>query len=62
MSKTASLKAPHREPTSDWIRVEDRLPEEGEPVLVSSRYWCANPFVARLHSGEWEGEARPEKI
>lgn len=36
-----------------------------DPVLVNSQYWSSNPFVARLHRGEWEGESilsRPSSV
>lgn len=50
---------------SEWISVKDRLPLKGNPVIVFSRYWSANPFIARLRHGEWEGESilsRPDSV
>jgi len=49
----------------EWISVKECLPDEGEPVLVNSQYWSANPFVARRIRGEWEGErilSRPDSV
>jgi len=56
----AGLKAPHREPTSDWIRVEDRLPAAFMAVdvwVVGSvedvSFWC--PPFKHVRSGRVPG-------
>ena len=50
---------------SEWISVKDRLPDEGEAVLVFSSYWCSNSFVATLIRGEWKASSilsRPDLV
>jgi hypothetical protein len=41
---------------SDWIKVEDRLPEEGQLCLVKDNrgnYWCGKYEEMFEHSEQW---------
>lgn len=41
---------------SKWISVNERLPKEGEEVLVYAKYYIENPIQAYISkNGEWMG-------
>lgn len=39
----------------NWIKVEDRLPENGVEVLVWGKYYYDIPCQAFIYNGVWEG-------